>query len=112
MGYIGWMKKKNICVSVLSMGNPQILLFFFLGIILMRFTEYIYLPSSNSIALKVSDKIGSDIRPDTQTDESIRVPFSAIWFRNPKKGCDRRCVFLCVCFYCFHRQLEKFFFIS
>ena len=58
----------------------------------MRFTEYIYLPSFNSKVLILSEKSGCDIRTDGQTDrqtdshdESIRVPFFAIWLRNPKK---------------------------
>ena len=61
-------------------GEPQtfIVFFYFCVKILMRFTEYIYLPSFNSIVLIVSEKSGCDIQADRQTDrhdESIRVPF-------------------------------------
>ena len=57
----------------------------------MRFTEYIYLPSFNSIVLLIlTEKSGCDIRTDGPTDRqtdmanSERVPFFAIWLRNPK----------------------------
>ena len=70
-------------------GVPQkfILLILFLCKILMRFTEYIYLPSFNSIVHILSEISSCDIRSDRQTDrhdKSIRVPLFAIWLRNPK----------------------------
>ena len=76
--------EKKILSFSSKYGDPQNLLFFFYFCvkILMRFTEYIYLPSFNSIGLIVSEKSGCDIRTDRQTDrhdESIRVPFFAIW---------------------------------
>uniref|UniRef100_A0A2H1VZY8 SFRICE_009345 n=1 Tax=Spodoptera frugiperda TaxID=7108 RepID=A0A2H1VZY8_SPOFR len=54
-----------------------------------RLPKYINLQSFNYVGPTVSEINGCDIRTDGRTDrhdESIRVPFLAIWLRDLKKG--------------------------
>lgn len=47
---------------------------------------YICLPRFKSIVILVAENIDCDVPTDGQTDEYIyiRVPFSAVWLRNPR----------------------------